>query len=142
MIQNFKPKLDYAHEMGADIDVAREYLRSAEESLERGVYGEVQEYLKLARTEVNEVKRFKRASDLVERAEGSLNSARIAGADTTESEEIIHKAKDALQRREFDEVKALTMAAGKQADSATRRKEVETSLESMCQEIDYILKDS
>jgi hypothetical protein len=138
MIQNFKPKLDYAHEMGADIDVAKEYLRSAEESLERGVYGEVQEYLKLARTEVKEVKRFKRASDLVERAEEALNSARVAGADTSKSGEIIHKAKDALQRREFDEVKALTKEAGKQAARETGRKEVETSLESMSQEIEYI----
>ncbi len=138
MILNFKPKLDYAYEIGADVDVAKEYLRSAEEALERTVYGEVQEYLKLARTEVNEVKRFKRASGLVENAEKSLHSARATEADTDEVEETIRQAKRALQKREFDDVKALTKDARKQANQAMRRKEMERSLESMCQEIEYI----
>ncbi|MCK4454801.1 MAG: zinc-ribbon domain-containing protein, partial [Thermoplasmata archaeon] len=138
MILNFKPKLDYAYEIGADVDVAKEYFRSAEEALERTVYGEVQEYLKLARTEVNEVKRFKRASGLVENAEKSLHSARATGADAGEVEETIRQAKRALQKREFDDVKALTKDARKQANQAMRRKEMESSLESMCQEIEYI----
>ncbi|MCK4949019.1 MAG: hypothetical protein KAS60_02870 [Thermoplasmata archaeon] len=138
MIQNFKPKLDYAYEIGADIDVAREYFRSAEESFERAVYGEVQEYLKLARTEVNEVKRFKRASDLIEKAEESLHSSRATGADTGEIEETLRQAETALHKREFDDVKALTKEARKQADRATRRNEIESALKSMCQEIEYI----
>ncbi|MCK4456403.1 MAG: hypothetical protein KAW39_01540 [Thermoplasmata archaeon] len=138
MIQNFKPKLDYAYEIGADVAVAREYLKSAEESLARAVYGEVQEYLKLARTEVNEVKRFKRASDLVEKAGKSAHSARAAGADTSEVEETLHRAEAALQKREFDDVKSLTKEAQKQVDRTTRRYEIEGSLESMCQEIEYI----
>ncbi|MFQ5910864.1 MAG: hypothetical protein ACE5IJ_09135, partial [Thermoplasmata archaeon] len=138
MILNFKPDIDYAREMGADIAVAEEYLKDAEESLERGVYGEVQEYLKFARNEVREVKRYKRASDLVEDARKSLESARNVGSDTGQAEETLLKAETALQKREFDDVKVLSKEAKKLADSSKDRREMENSLNSLCQEIEYI----
>ncbi|MFQ6127622.1 MAG: hypothetical protein ACE5QW_01795 [Thermoplasmata archaeon] len=138
MILNFKPKLDYAREIGADISVAEEYFRNAEQALERGVYGEVQEYLRFARNEVKEVKRFKRASDLVENARKSIESARQVGTDTSQAEDTLRNAETALQKREFEDVKVLTKEAEKQAHHAKQKKEVENSLNSICQEIEYI----
>ncbi|MFQ6106716.1 MAG: hypothetical protein ACE5QF_03900 [Thermoplasmata archaeon] len=138
MILNFKPEMDYAREIGADVSIAEEYLRNAEDALERGVYGGVQEYLKFARNEVREVKRFKRASDLVEDSRKSLESARIIGADTRKAEDTLLKAETALQKREFDEVKALSKEVKKLAGYAKQAKEMENSLNSICQEIEYI----
>lgn len=138
MILNFKPKLGYAREIGADVACAEQYLREAQDALERGVYGAVQENLKLARTEVAEVKRLKRASDSIESIRSAIESARTAGADVSNAEQSLREASSALEKREYDDFKTFSRKARKEAEKSRQTIEVATSLDSLSQEIGYI----
>jgi hypothetical protein len=138
LIRHALPVVEDAKRAGADIRVADSFIEQAKESLRNRMYGEVSEYVRSAKREAKEAKRYHRAFLMIENCKNDIANAQMAGGDITEAEAFLSEAKSALEQRDYGVVAQLVKNAKNAATHLQKHKKVEELINGVKPEVDEI----
>ncbi|UCE75337.1 MAG: hypothetical protein JSV56_06460, partial [Methanomassiliicoccales archaeon] len=138
LIQHALPVVADARRAGADATKAESYLDKAKEALRNKAYGDLSEYVRTAKREAKEAKRYHRAYLMIENCRTDISNAKEAGADVTVAEAYYDQALMALQNKDYGVVSQSVKEAKKAAVKFQKHKKVEELIEEVKPEIDEI----
>jgi uncharacterized protein YbjQ (UPF0145 family) len=138
LIRHALPVVEDAKRAGADIRVADNFIEQARESLRNRMYGEVSEYVRSAKREAKEAKRYHRAYLMIENCKNDIANAQMAGGDVSEAEGFLSEAKTALENRDYGVVAQLVKNAKNAATQLQKHKKVEELIDGVKPEVDEI----
>jgi hypothetical protein len=138
LIQHALPVVDDARRAGADYQKAQRHINSAKEALRDKRYGDLSEYVRQAKREAKEAKRYHRAYLMIENCRTEIINAKQAGADVVEAEAYYEQAQMALENKDYGVVSQSVREAKKAAVRFQKHKKVENLIDEVKPEIDDI----
>ncbi|UCG70563.1 MAG: hypothetical protein JSV09_05975, partial [Thermoplasmata archaeon] len=138
LIQHALPVVDDARRAGADAKGAQTYIEKAREALKNRMYGDLSEYVRTAKREAKEAKRYHRAYLMIENCRTDIANAKMAGADVTEAEAYIDSAVNALENRDYGVVSQFVKNAKTAAIKLEKYKMVEELIAGVKPEVEDI----
>ncbi len=101
LIKHALPVVEDARRAGAEASTAESYIEKARGALSNRMYGDLSEYVRTAKREAKEAKRYHRAYMMIENCRSEVVNARMAGADVTEAEAYLDEAVVALENKDY-----------------------------------------
>ncbi|UCF07620.1 MAG: hypothetical protein JSW28_08230 [Thermoplasmata archaeon] len=127
--------LNEAQKTGADLTEARQLLEEAKVHLTNQNVKDVRITVKKAKTAIADAKRYHRAELLIQHALPEVNSVIKMGADPSQAQANIDKAREALQGRMYGDVSELVRTAKREAKEAKRYHRAKLAIENCRPEI-------
>lgn len=138
LIQHAIPVVQDARRAGAEASVAESYIEKAKEALNNRMYGDLSEYVRAAKRQAKEAKRFHRAYLMIENCKTEIANAKSAGADVTEAEEYLREARGALENKDYGVVSQFVKSAKNAAIKLQKHQKVEELIAEVKPEIEDI----
>lgn len=138
LIKHALPVVDDARRAGADASMAQSYIDKAREALQNRMYGDLSEYVRAAKREAKEAKRYHRAYLMIENCRTEIANAKMAGADVTEAEAYHDGAVKALENKDYGVVSQFVKNAKTAAIKLQKHKKVEELIAEVKPELEDI----
>src|SRR3990172_3639774 len=125
MVERTQRELERLAREGIDLTKSNAHLAGAQESLARGVYGEVQELVRLARESATEAKRRGAAVSQLQREEARVQAEARRGVDISRVLESLNASQVAITTMNAQEFRKGLQGARLELKIATERKKLE-----------------
>ncbi|MEE9151167.1 MAG: DUF5915 domain-containing protein [Thermoplasmata archaeon] len=138
LIKHALPMVGDVRRAGADASTAESYMEKAKEALKNRMYGDLSEYVRAAKREAKEAKRYHRAYMMIENCISDVANAKTVGADVTEAEAYLDESKIALENKDYGVVSQFVKNAKKAAVIVEKHVKIEELIAAVKPEIDDI----
>ncbi len=122
-------RISYAMERGGKIARATDLLESAKKALEEGDVPRTNDMVKKAVTAADYARKTARAGQLISNVEKALKKADDRGANVSEAQELLEKARKALKSGVYADVQKWTRASRDSAERARRERISEEAIQ-------------
>jgi hypothetical protein len=138
LLKHALPVVEDARRSGADAATALSYIEKAREALQNRMYGDLSEYVRSAKRQAKEAKRYHRAYLMIDNCRSEIANAKMAGADVTEAEAYLDEAIVAMENKDYGVVSQFVKNAKNAAIKLQKHKRVEELIAEVKPEVEDI----